>query len=173
MIYKKGNIVSHPKMDWGRGVVMENSDGKTVEILFEKVGIKKLSLQYVEPILIDVTTLPTIEIKKLEINHKIYEGVHFVDIYTDIKSMYPDHLVIIENGCYFEIIEDDALYLSQLYGWTVYERQHGVLMTGFPDNAKHIWNDLVSFKKPYLIVSQLENMDNGNIKRKITDIYPK
>ncbi len=172
MIYKKGNIVSHPKMDWGQGVVMENSDEKTVEVLFEKVGRKKLSLLHVTPRLIDTTILPAIEIKRLEVNDKIYEGIHFVDIFNYVKSVYPDHLVIIENGCYFEVIEEDAQYLSQLYGWTIYERQHGVLMTGFPENAKNIWNDLVVLEKPYLIVSQLPNTDNSNIKRKIMEVYP-
>ena len=50
MGYKKGNIVEHPNADWGQGVVLEDSDGIIVKISFEKVGVKTISLQYVQPL---------------------------------------------------------------------------------------------------------------------------
>lgn len=172
MRYEKGNIIAHPNMDWGHGTIMENSDGKTIQVLFEKVGRKKLSLQHVKPILLDADLISDTNINRLEINHKIYVDISFIDIFIDIKSKYTDHLVIIENGCYYEILNEDAEYLSKLYGWTIYERQLGIPMTGFPDNAKNIWDDLVSLGKPYLIVSQLPTASNNKIKRKITEVYP-
>ena len=45
MQYKKGVLIKHPKMDWGRGVVLEDSNGTNVKISFEKVGVKTLSLR--------------------------------------------------------------------------------------------------------------------------------
>lgn len=169
--YKEGNIVLHPKMDWGRGIVRENSDGKTVQVVFEKVGTKKLALTHIELMPLNMEEVLDVDFKRMEINNKIYVDTPFVDIFSDIKSKYPKHLVIIENGCYYEVLYDDAQYLSSLYGWTVYERQHKVPMTGFPDTAKNIWNDLASFRKPYLIVSQLPNSSNYKIKRKIAEVH--
>jgi len=171
MKYKKGSIVLHPKMDWGKGIVKERSDGKTVQVLFEKVGMKNLSLKYVELIRLDETSVPDIDLDRIDIKNRIYRDKPFVDIFSEIKLYYPDHLVIIENGCYYEVLYSDADYLAALYGWTIYERQHNVPMTGFPDNAKNIWNDLESLGKPYLIVAQLSSSGN-KVKRKITEIYP-
>ena len=171
MKYEKGNIVSHPKMDWGKGIVRERGDGETVQVLFEKVGIKNLSLKHVELILLDEDSASDINLGRIDINNKIYMDKPFVDIFCEIKSYYPDYLVIIENGCYYEVLYSDADYLATLYGWTIYERQYNVPMTGFPDNAKNIWTDLESLGKPYLIVSQLPSSGN-KIKRKITKIHP-
>ena len=171
MKYDEGDIVLHPKMDWGRGIVRENSDGKTVQVLFEKVGTKKLSLIHVELIHLSQDEVSNMDLECIETNNKIYVDTPFVDIVSDIKSKYPRHLVIIENGCYYEVLYDDAQYLSNLYGWTVYERQHKVPMTGFPDTSRNIWDDLKSLGKPYLIVSQLPTSINYKIKRKISEVY--
>jgi hypothetical protein len=47
--YKKGYLVKHPKIDdWGVGVVLEDSDGKIVNVSFKNAGKKSLSLQYVD-----------------------------------------------------------------------------------------------------------------------------
>ena len=171
LLYKEGDIVLHPKMDWGRGIVRENSDGETVQVLFEKVGTKKLSLAYVALVQLNIEEESDMDFERMEINNKIYVDTPFVDIFSDIKLKYPKHLVIIENGCYYEVLYDDAQYLSGLYGWTVYERQHKVPMTGFPDTSRNIWDDLESFRKPYLIVSQLPTPSNNKIKRKISEVH--
>ena len=47
--YVRGTWVEHPTADWGKGVVLEDTEGPTVLISFEAVGIKTVSLQYVEP----------------------------------------------------------------------------------------------------------------------------
>jgi len=172
MEYKKGNVVEHPKADWGRGIVLEDSDGSTVKIGFEKAGVKTIALQYVQPIVVDTATVSDIEVQRIAEKSRIYVDEPFVDIFQDIKSKYPEHLVIIENGCYFEVFEKDAEYFSNMYGWKIYERQIGVSMTGFPEDAKKVWNDLKNLNKPYVVVSQLPNQKRGKIQRTISEIFP-
>lgn len=106
-----------------------------------------------------------------EKNH-IYIAEPFVNIFQDVKSKYPEHLVIIQNGCYFEVLEQDAEYFSNLYGWKIYERQVDVPMTGFPEASNKVWQDLKRDKKPYIVVSQLPNTQRGKIKRSISEISP-
>ena len=167
-----GNIVEHPKADWGRGIVLEDSDGSTVKIGFEKVGVKTISLQYVQPIVVDTATVSDTEVKRIAEKGRVYVDEPFVDIFQDIKSKYPEHLVIIENGYYFEVFEQDAEYFSNMYGWKIYERQIDVPMTGFPDGAEKVWIELKNSHKPYVVVSQLSNPKRGNIQRTISEIFP-
>ena len=43
-IYKKGQLVKHPKKDdWGIGVVLKDCNGGTVDILFENEGVFRYS----------------------------------------------------------------------------------------------------------------------------------
>jgi len=172
MEYKKGNVVEHPKADWGRGIVLEDSNGATVKIGFEKVGVKELSLQYVQPNIVDTGTVSDTEVKRIAEKNRIYVDEPFVDIFQDIKSKYPEHLVIIENGCYFEVFEQDAEYFSNMYGWKIYERQIDVPMTGFPEDAKKVWVDLKNLRKPYVLVTQLPNPKRGKIQRTISEVFP-
>jgi hypothetical protein len=170
--YKKGNVVKHPKADWGRGIVLEDSDGSTVKIGFEKAGVKTISLQYVQPVVVDTASVPDSEVKRIAEKSRVYIDEPFVDIIQDIKSKYPEHLVIIENGCYFEVLEQDAEYFSNMYDWKIYERQTDVPMTGFPENAKNVWIDLKNLHKPYVVVSQLPNPKRGKIQRTISEVFP-
>ena len=42
-IYKKGQLVKHPKKpEWGIGVVLKDSSGELLNVSFENVGIKVL-----------------------------------------------------------------------------------------------------------------------------------
>lgn len=102
---------------------------------------------------------------------KVYTG-SFIDIYNDIKSTYKDYLVIIENGCYFESLQEDAEYLSNTFGYKIFEQSYGVLKTGFPLESKQIWKDLLALGKPYIIVSQLKTQSGQNIDRIITEVSP-
>jgi len=172
MGYKKGNIVEHPNADWGQGVVLEDSDGIIVKISFEKVGVKTISLQYVQPVVVDTDIVSDIEVRRITDANRVYVGEFFIDIFQDIKSKYPEHLVIIQNGCYFEVFEQDAEYFSEMYGWKIYERQIDVPMTGFPEDAKKVWEDLKNNNQPYVVVSQLPQKRLGKIERSISAIFP-
>ena len=168
-MFEKNNLIRHPKVDWGIGVVLFSSDGKTVTALFEKVGKKVLSLKHIFPILVQEPI--DFNVNKVNLIHRTYTSTYFNDIYYDIKSEYPNHLIFIENGCYYEILNEDAKELSLLYDWKIYERQKGIVMTGFPITNKYVWDDLNRDGIPYIIVSQLPQ-SSQNISRKITKIFP-
>ena len=55
MQYKIGCVVKHPnqKLDWGIGVVLKDDDGISVQVSFASVGVKTLSLQHIQPIIIE------------------------------------------------------------------------------------------------------------------------
>ena len=173
MEYKKGSIVKHPNNDlaWGHGVVMKDSDEITIQICFAKVGLKTLSLQHIKPILVDKTIEAETEALEIIAKNRIYVDEPFVDIFQDIKSKYPNHLVIIRNGCYFEVFEHDAEKLSKMYGWKIYERQIGFPMTGFPEDTQKIWKDLRALKIPFIVVSQLPKEVMGKIQRSISEVF--
>ncbi|MEA2017144.1 MAG: hypothetical protein U9N59_01740 [Campylobacterota bacterium] len=124
---------------------------------------------------IDLTKWLEMKTTDLDINtfiskNKLFNNMTFKDIYDILKSIYPSYIIIIENGYFFEVLEDDAESLSDVYGWEIYERQKGIKTTGFPDNAEQIWKDLEYEKQPYIIVSQLKN-NSKPIDRKISRIY--
>ena len=168
-MFKKHDFIRHPKIDWGIGVVLFNSDGKTVTALFESVGKKTLSLKHILPTLVKEPI--DFNVNKTSLAHKTYTSTYFNDIYYDVKSEYPNHLIFIENGCYYEVLNDDAEELSLRYDWKTYERQESITTTGFPTTNKHVWNDLNHDGTPYIIVSQLPQTSQY-ISRKITKIFP-
>ena len=171
MNFIKGDFIKHPKMDWGIGRV-EGTDKKIITVLFEKVGHKKLSLEYVTPILVDKTSINySFDDDKINISTKVYTK-SFIDIYDDIKSVYKNHLVIIENGCYYEVLQEDAEYISDIYGYKIWEQSTDVYKTGFPIASKQIWDDLEMDAKPYIIVSQLKTQSGKNINRIVSKQYP-
>ena len=72
-IYKKGQLVKHPKKDdWGIGVVLEDSYGLKVSVSFENEGIKLLSLDYVKLVIIDSTPISEVEFKKRVEKNRVY-----------------------------------------------------------------------------------------------------
>lgn len=94
----------------------------------------------------------------------------FEDIYRDIKSKALNHLVIIENGAYYEVINDDAEKCRHIYGWKVYSRAKNQQLTGFPIGIKSIFYDLESRKVSYVLVSQLSH-NRKNIKRQVDRVF--
>jgi hypothetical protein len=172
MVYKKGTVVNHPKADWGHGIVIEDSNGQTVKIGFEKVGIKTISLEYVKPNIIDVPSVADYEVQHIAERHRVYCREPILDIHQDIKSRYPEHLVIIENGCYFDLIAQDAEYMSNIFGYEIYRRQDGAEGAGFPTNAIEVWTDLRNLRKSYIVVSQLPERVGGNVQRSISEVFP-
>ncbi len=173
MQYKIGSIVKHPNksLDWGLGVVLKEIDGVSVQVCFAVAGVKTLSLQHITPILIEDPENHAMEASKIIAKNRVYIGDSFLDIFHDIKSKYPHHLLIIENGRFFDALEQDAEVLSEKYGWKIYERQTGVAI-GFPVDAQKIWEDLRNQKIPYIVVSQLPQEGQGKIHRSISEVFP-
>lgn len=175
---KKGTVIKHPSADWGKGIVLESSFNNTIKVRFERVGLKTLSLEYVKPIILENESLVTEdELERIKGKERIYFDEKFVDIFNDIKSKYPKHLIFIQSGYYFNVLFKDAEECSNLFGWTIYEKTEGIPMTGIADGAnmelekhKKIWNNLRSLERPFIIVSQLESGERPH--RKISEIYP-
>ena len=173
MEYKIGCVVKHPNqnLDWGMGVVLKDDDGMSVQVCFASVGVKTLSLQHIKPIIIDNPSEHVAKAKEIIAKNRVYIGDSFLDIFQDIKSKHPNHLIIIENGCYFEVLEQDAEILSKRYDWKIYERQAGVSTTGFPVAAKKIWEDLRVGKIPFVAVCQLPKNERLGIQRSISEVF--
>ena len=168
--YAKGTWVEHPTANWGKGVVLEDSDGPTVCISFEKEGIKTIVLKYVEPRIISASLATDEQVGQLAARSRLYIDESFLDIYSDLKSKFPLHLVIIQNGYFFEILEDDAEYFRDLYGWKIHSRGDASI-TGFPVEAVSVWNKLRALKQPFVVISQLPTKKTGKIERRISDLF--
>lgn len=170
MKYLKGSWVEHPVEDWGKGVVLEDADELSVTISFEGVGIKTLDLRYVEPQIIRTALASEEKIEQLKASSRLYFNESFLDIYRDIKTSFPGHIVIIQNGYFFEALESDAEYFRSLFGWKIHARGNASV-TGFPDQALSVLKKLRSLRQPFVIVSQLPPQKTGKIERQITEIF--
>ena len=173
MEYKIGCVVKHPnqKLDWGIGVVLKDDDGISVQVSFASAGVKTLSLQHIQPIIIENPSKHAAKAKEIIAKNRVYIGESFLNIYQDIKSKYPNHLIIIECGFYFEVLAQDAEMLSKKYNWKIFERQVGVSTTGFPVYARKIWGNLKDEKIPFVVVSQLPKKGQLGIQRSISEIF--
>ncbi len=100
----------------------------------------------------------------------LYLDESFEVIYSDIKSKAPNHLVIIKNGTYYEVINDDAEKCRELYGWTIYSRSKNQPLTGFPVFSKKVFYDLEAKHISYVLVSQISHKAK-NIERKVERIF--
>ena len=174
-IYKKGQLVKHPKKDdWGIGVVLKDSNGGTVNILFENEGVKVLSTEYVELVIIDSTPISEIDFKRRVEKNRVYVDEPFIDIYDDLKSKYPNHLIIIEKGMYFRMLEDDALFFQKEFKYKIIEHAIDVKGAGFPTwFLSKMLETLREEKYPYVVVTQLPNLNPVSDKwqRKVSEVF--
>ena len=112
---KKGTVIKHPTADWGKGIVLESAFNNTIQVRFEKVGLKTLSLEYVKPVILkNDSPVTEDELDRIKGKERIYLNEKFIDIFNDIKSKYPKHLIFIQNGYYAEILFEDAEACSKL-----------------------------------------------------------
>ena len=169
-IYIKDTFIKHPKVDWGVGRVVSDSTSESVTAVFEKVGLKTIHLSHVEPLIVDYDS----EIGRSKFNDliklRIYFNDSFEDIYRDIKSKAPNHLIIIENGTYYEVINDDAEKCREIYGWKVYSRAKNQALTGFPIGSKNVFYNLEEKRISYVLVSQVSHKTK-NIERQVDRIF--
>jgi hypothetical protein len=168
--FSKDSFIRHPKVDWGVGRVISDSSSESVTAIFELVGIKTIMLSQVLPIVINYES----EVGRIKFNDliklRLYFDESFQDIYNDIKSKAPKHLVIIENGAYYEVVNDDAEECRKLYGWKVYSRARNQPLTGFPVGSKNTFYDLESKKISYILVSQTSHKTK-KIERQVDRIF--
>ncbi|MBT6360165.1 MAG: DUF3553 domain-containing protein [Candidatus Thioglobus sp.] len=173
--YKKGYLVKHPKIDdWGIGVVIEDSNNETVSVSFKNVGKKSLSLKYVEPETVSEDPLSEDEIRQFLQKDRIYCDEPFIDIYYDLKSTYPNHLILIEKGMYYRVLEDDALFFHKEFNYKTISHAIDIIGAGFPEwGLTAVLQKLRHKKHPYIVLSQLPNQNPSADKweRKVTEIF--
>ena len=170
MKFLKDTLIKHPKVDWGVGRVIKDASSESVTAIFEKVGLKTILLSHVTPTIVNYE----LEIGRNKFNDllklRLYFDESFEEIYNDIKSKAPNHLVIIENGNYYEVINNDAEKCRELYGWKVYSRTKNQPLTGFPIENKNVFFDLQDRKISYVLVSQVSHKTK-NIERQVDRIF--
>ena len=175
--YYKGQWVMHPKLlDWGRGVVLADSDDKKVDVTFENAGKKTISLEYVQLEVLSDETASDKEVKKLLNRDRIYINEPFIDIYHDLKGIYPNAIILIEKGLYYRALENDALFFQKLKGYKIIDHSIDAMGIGFPIwFLETILTELRSLKQPYVVVSQLPNKNpvKDKFERKVTEVYKK
>lgn len=154
----------------GKGIVVNDLINNRLEIIFEKVGKKTLDTRYVNLIILPKDELNNeYEANKLINMNRIYYLDKFKEIYDDIKSKYPNHILIIQNGCYYELLFEDAKLFNRFFGWEIFEGNGGVLKTGFGIDNKSSWNKIYSLNKPFVLIEQISN--GVNSERQITKIH--
>ncbi len=100
-MFIKGNRVKHPKKhDWGIGEVLEDSNDKTVYIHFENAGKKQLSLEYVQPIILDGHEAISTELDNLLNQEQISTRKSYTKSKTKVSPPYSekDLDAVLEKG---------------------------------------------------------------------------
>ena len=94
----------------------------------------------------------------------------FKEIVRQIKFDKPNHLVIIQNGYFYEILNEDATFFADRFSYSTFER-NGETVTGFPIHSERVLQDLKDMKKSFVLVGQLPKVDASKVQRVIIDIY--
>lgn len=152
-----------------KGVVVMKQSDKHLEVSFENIGLRTVSIHQIKVIATNSRSSGASRINRPY--GEIFERIPFIEIYQKLKKKHPASLVIIQNGCYYEVLEKDAELLSNLYGWKLYERSPGVRTTGFPTNTQSIWDDLKQRNQAYIVVTQLPRVST-TISRRVTQYHP-
>jgi len=94
----------------------------------------------------------------------------FKEIKQSIKNDRPNHLVIIQNGYFYEVIDEDTNFFVNNFSYKAFERK-GVVVAGFPIHSQKVFSDLREMKQPFVLVSQLPKGESKKVRRAISDIY--
>jgi len=96
----------------------------------------------------------------------------FEEISSNIKEKYPDHLVIIQNGYYFEVVNEDVNFIKERFGFKPFQRGGGKnLFAGFTDKSKSNLSALRDMNKSFVLVCQLPEKKNGKVQRAICEVF--
>ena len=87
---------------------------------------------------------------------RLFNGDRPIDIVNDLKIDYPDHIVFVQNGFFWEVYEGDAEVCSRLFGWKIASHGTGRTFTGVPINARKFKDRLEDESVSYVMVAQTE-----------------
>ena len=94
----------------------------------------------------------------------------FKEIIQTIKSDRPNHLVIIQNGYFYEVLDEDATFFVDRFSYNTFDWR-GTTKTGFPIHSEQIFSVLREMKQSFVLVSQLPKGEGQKVCRAISDIY--
>lgn len=94
----------------------------------------------------------------------------FKEIKQDIKNDRPHHLVIIQNGYFYDVLGEDATFFVDRFSYNPYDL-NGVIRAGFPIHSKKVFSDLREMKQSFVLVSQLPKGGSQKVRRAISDVY--
>jgi len=94
----------------------------------------------------------------------------FKEIIRTIKNDRPNHLVIIQNGYFYEALDEDATFFVDRFSYNTFDWR-GTTKTGFPIHSENVFSDLREMKQPFVLVSQLPKDEGQKVRRAISDVY--
>jgi len=94
----------------------------------------------------------------------------FQEIVKTIKSDRPNHLVIIQNGYFYDVLGDDVAFFVDRFSYNTYDL-NGIIRAGFPIHSEKVFSDLREMKQSFVLVSQLPKEEGKKVRRAISDVY--
>ena len=94
----------------------------------------------------------------------------FKEIINTIKKKRPNHIVIIQNGYFYESLDNDAEFFVKKFGYNSFFHNNSK-KTGFPLHAEKVFLELKEMKQSYVLVCQLPKERGQKVQRAITDVY--
>ena len=88
----------------------------------------------------------------------------------NLKSKFPNHLVIVHFGYYYQIYDEDATFFANYFSLNTFKK-YNKLTAGFPAFSTKYFSNLRDMEKSFVRVDQLSEKKNGMIQRAITEIY--
>jgi DNA mismatch repair ATPase MutS len=83
------------------------------------------------------------------------------EIYKEGWDEYPDHIIFIQNGCFWEAAEHDAEYLFEHLGWKTHNANYDRrLTTGTGIENEHFESQLKELGKGYVLIAQIDEGDS-------------
>lgn len=106
------------------------------------------------------------------LRRRFFNGDRPIDIVKDLKLDYPDHIVFVQNGFFWEVYEDDADVCSRVFGWKIASHGTGHNFTGVPTNAYKFKERLEDEGLSYVMVAQTEYPSTtGYVERAPAELF--
>lgn len=87
-------------------------------------------------------------------------------LWQSLKHRYPNHLILIQVGAFFEVYENDAVYFEKEFGLRKYQRG-GFSVVGFPVIALEKYILEIKDTQSYVVVSE-SGWDGDRKRREVT-----
>lgn len=93
----------------------------------------------------------------------------------DLIQKYPDHIIAIRAGCFYNLYYESARIISEIFGYKTYENRHknfSRIATGFPEeNLGVIVDELRLQNLKFVIVNDYEIIDINSEGKGINDNF--